>query len=223
MRRGGWRLVAVLGAAMAAGACGGSATPGPTAAPTGLPAGTYSTKSFQPQLTFTIPAGWAINADSARYFELRPAISDLVGIYAFRAPLPASQDPACPSTAVGGIGTTSTALSTWIRGLPGLDVAAPRLVTVGGLRGVELDLQIAAGWTASCPYANGLPTVALFVGPDPDFRWTVAGTERLRLDILDLPDGTTVVVDVDAFDGALMADLLSAAQPIVRSMAFKVG
>ena len=221
--RGGWRLVAAAWLILSAAGCGTAATPGPTPGPTGLPAGTYATKTFQPQLTFTIPAGWAINADAARYFELRPAISDLVGIYAFRAPQPASQDKACPSTPVSGVATTSTALSTWIRGLPGLDVAAPRLVTVGGLRGVELDVQIAAGWTASCPYANGLPTVALFVGPDPDFRWTVAGTERLRLDILDAPDGTTVVVDVDAFDGALMTDLLAAAQPIVRSMAFKVG
>ena len=67
---------------------------------------------------------------------------------------------------------------------------------VGGLRGVELDVAIAAGWAASCPFAEGIPTVPLIVGPNPDesFRWVVAGSERLRISILDVPGGGTVKV-----------------------------
>jgi hypothetical protein len=200
-----------------------AATPGATPGSTGLPAGTYASTAFQPQVTFTVPAGWAIRDDTERYFALQPAISDLVGIYLFRGPLPAVQDPSCPTTAASGVGTTSGALSGWIQALPGLAVSAPRLAAVGGLDGVELDIQVAAGWTTSCPYANGLPAVPLFVDPATDFRWTVAGTEKLRLALLDGRDGTTVAVDIDAFDGALMPDLLAAAAPIVRSMAFKAG
>jgi hypothetical protein len=197
-------------------------TAAPTSRPTGLPAGTYTSSQFQPQVTFTIPAGWAITDDTQLYFELRPAISDLVGIYLFRSPLPASRDRSCPDTPAEGIGTTSTALSAWIRDLEGLQVSAPRLVTVGGLPGVEMDIRIAAGWTFSCPFADGVPTVPLFMGADAGFRWVVAGTEQLRLDLLDAPDGATVVIDIDAFDGALFPDLLAAAAPIVQSMTFKV-
>jgi hypothetical protein len=194
------------------------ASPSPSPRPTGLPAGTYSSTAFRPPVSFTVPAGWVVKADTERYFELQPAISDLVGIYLFRSPLAASQDRSCPDSAEPGVGTSSSALSAWITGLEGLQVSGPRPVTVGGLRGAELDVRIATGWSASCPFANGLPAVPLFVGPDGGFRWVVAGTERLRLHLLDAPDGATIVVDVDAFDGALMADLLAAAGPIVRSM-----
>jgi hypothetical protein len=172
-------------------------------------------------VTFTVPAGWAITGDSEQRFELRPAISDFVGIYLFRSPRPASQDRACPDLAEAGVDPSAAGLSAWIQGLAGLRVSAPRLVTVGGLRGEELDIEIAKGWTSSCPFANGLPSVPLFVGADASYRWVVAGTERLRLDLLRASDGTTVVVDIDAFDGALMPDLLAAAAPIVRSMVFE--
>jgi hypothetical protein len=211
-----------LAAALAAACAGPPATPTSLPQPTGLPAGSYASSLFQPPITFTIPSGWVITEDTEAYFELRPAISDLVGIFLFRSPLPASQDRTCPTTPASGVGISSRELSTWIQGLRGLRVSGPRLTTVGGLRGTELDAQIADGWTFSCPYAQGLPTVPLFVGSDGNFRWTVAGTERLRLAILDGPDGATIVVDIDAFDGALMPDLLAAAAPIVQSMTFRV-
>jgi hypothetical protein len=213
---------ALLAAVLAVSCSAAPSTPVSSPRPTGLPAGTYTSAAFKPRVTFTVPAGWAITADAERYFELRPAISDIVGIYLFRSPLAASQDRSCPDTPEPGVGTTASALSAWIGGLSGLRVSSPRLATVGGLRGVELDVQIADGWRFSCAFANGLPTVPLFVGEDGGFRWVVAGTERLRLDLLDAPDGATIVVDIDAFDGALMPDLLAAAAPIVRSMVFQV-
>jgi hypothetical protein len=207
---------------LAVAGCGGRASPSPSPTATGLPAGTYTSAAFQPPVTFTIPAGWLISADSEHYFGLRPAVSDLVGVFLFRGPVAASQDPACPDSPAEGVAMSSSALGAWIGSLPGLAVSPPELVTVGGLRGMAIDVQIAAGWTQSCPYAGGLPAVPLFVGPDT-FRWTVAGAEALRLMLLDGPDGVTIAVDVDAFDAALMPDLSAAAGPIVQSMTFKVG
>jgi hypothetical protein len=133
-----------------------------------------------------------------------------------------SQDPACPSTPEPGVGATSVALRGLDPQAARADRRRPRIVTVGGLRGTEIDVTIAAGWTASCPFANGAPTVPLFVSADGELRWVVAGTERLRLSLLDVPGGGTVVVDVDAFDGALWEPLLAAATPIVQSLVFSV-
>jgi len=210
---------------LAVAGCGLGTAPTPSPAPgtSALPAGTYTARAFQPAFSYTVPAGWANGSDTTDYFELRPAGTDIVGIYLFRGPLAASQDRTCPDAGETGVGTSSADLAAWIRGLKGLTVSAPRLAAVGGLRGTELDIQIADGWTFSCPFANGLPTVPLFIGANGNFRWVVAGTERLRLDLLDGPDGTTIVVDVDAFDGALFEDLLFAAAPIVRSIVFKTG
>lgn len=195
----------------------------PTSAPgaSALPAGSYTSKAFKTPFSYSVPGGWTNGGDSADYFELRPAGSDIVGIYLFRGPLAASQDRTCPDAGEPGVGTSSTELAAWIRGLKGLKVSAPRLAAVGGLRGTEIDVQIVEGWTFSCPFANGLPTVPLFIGPSGNFRWVVAGNERLRLDLLDGPDNTTIVVDVDAFEGSLFEDLLLAASPIVRSISFK--
>ncbi len=192
----------------------------PPPAPAALASGTYVSSAFRPALTFTVPAGWEKPADGPTYLQLRPAGSELVGIHLFRDPAAASQDLACPETAEPGVGGTSTELAAWIRARPGLVVGDPKLASVGGLRGVEIDLAIIEGWTASCPFANDSPTVPLFVGANGEYRWVVAGTERLRLYLLDIPGGGTLVVDIDAFDGALMDALLDAATPIVRSFRF---
>ena len=215
-------LLAALVAALVAGCAGApsAATPVPTLAPSVLPAGTYTSAAFQPAVTYTVPTGWRIASDSSDYFALQPVDSDIIGIHFFRDPLAASQDAACPTTAEPGVGKLSLEIATWIRGLPGIIASSPRMVTMGGLRGVELDLALNTGWTASCPFANGVPTVPLFVGADGSLRWVVAGNERLRVALLDVPGGGTVVVDVDAFDGTLMDGLVAAAAPIVQSLSF---
>lgn len=218
VRRASWILAAVL-LAGCAGAPSGT-TPAPTPPPSPLPAGTYTSAAFRPAVTYTVPAGWRIASDSSDYFALQPVTSEITGIHFFRDPLAASQDAACPTTAEPGVGTLSLELATWIRGLPGIIASSPRMVTVGGLRGVELDLALNTGWTASCPFANGIPSVPLFVGVNGDLRWVVAGNERLRLSLLDVPGGGTVVVDIDAFDGTLMDGLLAAAAPVVQSLSF---
>ncbi|MEW5992740.1 MAG: hypothetical protein AB1736_15540 [Chloroflexota bacterium] len=212
-----------LVAAVVVAACGASGTPTP-APPTvrpALPAGAYTTALFEPRIGFSLPDGWVIAADAADYVALQPAVSEVTGIYVFRSPVAASQDIECPLLPAAGAGTAAVDLVDWIRARPGLDVSDPQAVTIGGLEGLRVDIRIVDGWLASCPFAEGLPTVPLFVSPtDADFRWVVAGTERLRLDILDVPAGGTVVVDIDAFQGSLMDAFLPAAAPIVAGMSF---
>jgi hypothetical protein len=186
-----------------------------------VPAGTYTSRAFRPPLTYTLPDGWLIAGDAADYFALQPVTSDAIGIHVFRSPRAASQDLDCPITAAPGVGTTATDLMNWIRARPGLVVGDPVPVTMGGFAGLQVDVAIVESWKASCPFANGLPTVPLFVSPtDTNFRWVIGGSERLRLNVLDVPDKGTVVVDIDAFDGSLMDSLLPAAAPIVGSLRF---
>ena len=214
--------VAILAVVAVGCARGGAPSPAPSGAsqPPALPAGTYQSQAFQPRVTFTLPDGWWLASDAADYLALQPVVSDQAGIYLFRDPLAASQDLACPIEPEPNVGTLSSELSTWMRALPGLITSNPRLASVGGLRGIELEVRIADGWQASCPFAGGLPTVPLFVGQNDEMRWVVAGSEQLRLSLLDVPGGGTVVVDIDAFDGSLMDGLLDVAGPIVGSFTF---
>jgi hypothetical protein len=218
------RGLAFFAILLAVAGCGGaSATPVASApAPSPLSAGPHTSAVFQPAVTFTVPDGWTLAADSAHYLQIHPVATDLAGIHLFRDAVAASQDPACPTTAEPGVGKTSTELTTWIKGLKGLTVSQPVLAEVGGLRGVGLDISIAAGWTQSCAFANGVPTVPLLTD-GADLRWVVAGSERLRLYVLDAPGGGTVIVDLDAFDGDLYDDLIKVGVPIVKSLAFATG
>lgn len=212
--------IALLLAAIIVAACGGApATSAPPPAPTGLPAGTYKTVAFVPQVTYTLPDGWEIASDTPGYLLLRPAGSEVAGIHLFRDVRAAIQDAECSGAEAPGIGATSAALSIWTRERPGLVVSDPALVSIGGLDGVQLDIGIRADWTASCPFAEGLPTVPFVTGPS-GYHWVIAGAERLRVTFLDLPGGGTILVDIDDFSGEVIGALLVDATPIVASMSF---
>jgi hypothetical protein len=212
------RLLPLLLAALVVAACSVGGTP----APSSKAAGTYTSTRFQPPVTYTIPSGWDQVNDTADYFDLVPAGTDVGGIYLFRDPQPAAQDAACSaSPAPGLLAKDSTTLMGWIRGRPGFTVSTPSLVTIGGLPGVQLDVAIKSTWTNSCPFANGLPSVPLFALSGSSTPWTVAGSEQLRLFLLDRPGGGTIVVDIDAFDGSVWQALVAKATPIVQGMTFK--
>jgi hypothetical protein len=218
------RVVGAMLLAVLLVACGGAAAPVPTSTPTAAPSplkpGAHASKQFGAPVTWIVPAGWENPSDLEQYLLLRPIGSDLAGIHLFLDPFAASQDPSCPGEREPGVGTTADELADWIRSRPGLAVSPPTLATVGGLTGVMLDIRIADGWLPSCPFADGLPTVPLITRAPGGYHWVVAGNERLRIYLLDLPAGGTVLVDIDAFDGRLFNDLLREAAPVVNSLSF---
>lgn len=202
--------------------CSAGATPAPSPSPTPvpLPAGTHTSATFRPAVTYTVPAGWTNPVDSAFYLRLEPVGTDVVGIHVFRDAVAASQAQDCPPTPEPGVGRTAAELVAWFGERPGLVVSDPAAVTTGGLRGFVVDISMLEGWLASCPYAQGLPTVPLLVGQEPGFRWTIAGSERLRMYVLDVPGGGTVIIDLDDFAGDLFDEFVEQASPIVASMQF---
>lgn len=213
-------VAATLAAIVAVG-CASVSTETPTPLPRqALAAGDYRSTGFTPAVSFTLPDGWLILEDSAEYLALQPVTSDAVGIFLFRSPGAASQQADCPTTALPEIGPMAKDLVDWIRARPGLRTGSPESVVLGGSVGFELDVAIVDGWTASCPFAGGLPAVPLFVGASNDLRWVIAGSERLMLRVLDVPGGGTVVVDIDAFEGPLLDGFLPVATPIVKSLRF---
>jgi hypothetical protein len=221
-----FRGLAFVAVTLFVAACGGSSLPPPAAsvpasapAITPLPAGTYTSVAFSPAVTFTVPDGWVLSEDSSLYLALFPATNDLIGMHLFRDPRIAAQDTACSAAPEPGVGGTSSELVKWIREHPGLVVSTPAMATIGGLPGTAIDVGLRADWTQACPFSNGVPAVPLFNSAAID-HWVVVGNERLRLYLLDLPGGGTVVVDQDAFDGAQIEDLISASSGILRSLQF---
>ncbi|HYM84631.1 MAG TPA: hypothetical protein VEY67_10810, partial [Candidatus Dormibacteraeota bacterium] len=92
MRRG---LASLLLTTVALTACSSGGSPGSSAgasaAASPLPAGTYTSRTFQPTVTVTLPTGWDLPGDSTALYQIAPAGSDAGGIYVFRDPAPAAQ------------------------------------------------------------------------------------------------------------------------------------
>ena len=98
------RGISALVLLLAIAACGGASLPPPQSALpptqpplTALASGTYTTAGFQPPVTFTVPEGWALAADTNLYANLRPVENDAIGVHLFRDPKAASQDASCPA------------------------------------------------------------------------------------------------------------------------------
>ncbi len=214
--------VALAFALVVAGCGGGTPTRAPSVAPSvaaapPLAPGTYTSVAFKPAVTFTVPAGWENPDDEAAYLLVRPAGDEVNGIHFFAGPSALSQAAECPTSAEPNVGTSSIQLIAWIRSLKGLIVSSPALATIAGLPATSIDISIAPGWTTSCAFANGIPTVPLLFSA-PSLRWVVAGSERLRLYFVDVPGAGLVIVDLDSFDGAGFEGLLSTAAPVVKSL-----
>jgi len=189
--------------------------------------GTYSTVSFSPTITYSVPAdGWANWEDLSALFLLLPPgealdgvdadTSDFIGVYRNLRVAAAS----CAEEPQAGVGASSQAMAAWFRSDPGLTLTNDRAISVGGRRGRELDLELKKGWTGTCPYSvNGRPLVPLIVGTGDaaGLHHVLTATFRTRLYLLDEPGGNIVIEVVDHPEHGASFDDYSA---VVRTLTF---
>jgi hypothetical protein len=111
-----------------------------------LQAGTYSTRTFQPKLTYTVPDGWANYEDDAGNAAFAPpgvnlskveqAVDD---IFIMTIVAPATMN--CEATADTNVPDTAKGVSSWLSHHPWLSTSQPKAVTIGGLRGYVLSVR----------------------------------------------------------------------------------
>jgi hypothetical protein len=193
-----------------------------------LEPGTYSASFFEHpvQYEFTIPdAGWTwyysgnlriVTDDTptdglTRYSE---------GIYIVRDPLAASST--CEEVPEPGVGRSVDELARWLEQRPGLDISSRGPVTIGGLRGLRMDIVIDPGWKKTCPFSEGLPAVPLVVNTADFGGYHMAIVPGLSMRWFLLPwQGGVLLVDIDNSKGRMSPEeLLAAATPIVESLEF---
>lgn len=134
-----------------------------------LAAGTYTTRVFQPTLTYPVPAGWKNYEDTPGNFLLVPphgnlpgvnaGTSDFIGIYTSVGPPNGCEDGVAP-----GVLATPAGFRSWAKRQPGFRNPRFRPVKVGGLAGIVTDLRLARGWSKTCSYSNGLPVQPMITG-----------------------------------------------------------
>lgn len=160
-----------------------------------LEAGTYSTQTFEPQLTYSVPAGWDNEEDLPGNFLLLPPGSDLdgvdagtsdyLGVYSHVAP-----DPAC-QPASGERFEGAKAVATCIAGREDLVTTEPEPVEIGGLSGYVLDVKLSRATTGGTSLIAGISPSSLEHGVIPGLT--------IRLYLLD-SHGTALAIEVDDVD-----------------------
>jgi hypothetical protein len=186
-----------------------------------LAAGTYSTELFVPQLTYTVPAGWANLEDLPGNFMLLPPGGDLEGVNTGTSDylgIYSNVSVAAPCAEARPTAKGPAAMAAYIASHPEFATSNEHPATVGRLSGVVLDIKLAKSWTKACVLPDGGPAANLISGRAPsDLDHSIGGPLVIRLYLLS--DGSEVrAVELD--DALSGGAHLGALDAIVQSVRF---
>lgn len=179
-----------------------------------LAAGSHETKSFVPAFTFSVPDGWVNGGDETGFYELFPdtpgnqaeftasgSLADAIHMGPLESPY-----FACDAWEDNS-GATAAEMVAAIVANEVLATSDPIDVTIGGLTGKQIDVQLDPGWTETCP---GDP-------PGVDLA-----DMRARGILLDTADRGVLVLFVASVHSAGHEAFLTEAMPIIESFEFDV-
>lgn len=193
-----------------------------------LEPGEYRWTFSEPTLDFEVPSpGWSWLFSGGGNFRLfadqSPThegvyLSD--GIYFLHDPTIASRD--CEDSSEPGVGRSMDDLIGWLESAPGLVVSEPAPVTVGGLEGMQLDIEIDPAWKRTCFWSEELPAVPLVFNGTAlgGYNWPILPDQSMRWYVLESDDGVVIVDVDDGPDNLSHKDLMRSGAEIVESLKF---
>lgn len=183
---------------------------------------TYSTPSFEfeitsPGWTWVYSGSFVMVADPTGATE-GPIGPD--GIYFLRKPSIASRD--CGESPEPDVGRSVDDLLAALEVTPGLTLTEPMAVTIGGVDGVQIDLEVDPAWKQTCVFSEGLPAVPLIIrGTDiGGYHWAIVRGQWMRWYILDTGEDVMIVDVEDGPEGLSRDELLQSTDEILASLEF---
>jgi len=186
-----------------------------------LAAGRQTTRLFEPSFTFTVPADWVNSVDGGDSYALFPdtpanaaeyALSrdTASAIYVHILPSRSSDEfGVCPwvDPSAGPSATASLAPPTPSQAVI---VTDPVAVTIGGLNGTWVDVQLDPSWTGRCTLQPEDPSTR-------DYK-----DVRYRIFQLDTLAGGSIEIMIESLYAADSDRFLDEAMPIIQSFQFDV-
>lgn len=167
-----------------------------------LNAGSYSTTSFEPRLSYTVPEGWT-NGEDLPGNVLLTQTSDsqdgawggsYIGVYQN-----VHASSLCAEEAQPRVGTSAAELAAWYRTVPGLEITGDSRVMVGGLPGIMLDFRVSENWKSPCPLDGVIDAIPILIGGGvSNLHHVVGAPTEMRLFLLDWKGGN-VAIEITAF------------------------
>jgi len=185
----------------------------PTTSVTPIP-GIVSSNKFQSPFTYLSPPGWSMDDDPGwLHLDAPGSVAPGMSFYVLRN-MKATR-PDCSDLPKQSVGASSDAITRWFTRDPAIDATAPRPITLGAASGSWVDLTLAPGRDLTC--SHGLP---LLMNPNGESWGVEHTTDKMRIYVLDLPDGNTVSIVVDVRHASDFKDVIAQAAPVVKSFDF---
>jgi len=177
--------------------------------------GTYTTGSFTPTLTYTVPTGWDNEEDLPGNFLLLPpggslsgvdaGSSDYIGVYSSVR----VADPDCAPTQLTDVAATPADMAAYFTAHAGLATTNRRDVTVDGRPGVAVDISLKKGWTTGCDALSG-PLVPMIIGVGlSELEHAVIPGLTVRLLLVE-DHGSVLAIEIDDASGGAHLDTYEA-------------
>jgi hypothetical protein len=183
-----------------------------------LAAGSQMTRQFIAGSTFTVPEGWVNDSDYAPVYTLFPDTPANEAEYALSKETAQDiimtdkvQDNlflVCEATGLFQ-GTTASEVIDFLVANEAFSMAEPVEVTIDGMSGRQVELQLSPDWTGNCPLNENDP-------PTRDYA-----DARHRLILLDTPVGGLIGITINSRHSSDFEAFLADAMPIVESLNFE--
>ena len=169
-------------------------------------------------MRYRVPSGWSNTYDAANEYTLEPLVKHGdTGLYMWTdATIVSAASPCTPQPRVEGRASPGE-LASWLSAQDTLTASGPVDVTVGGLDGLLVDVQVRPGASLPC-VGDGIRYAPFLVHVEGNgMQWGFKADTRNRLYLLDLDDGRTLVVHVAA-DGESATEIFAEGVGIVESV-----
>ena len=166
----------------------------------------------------TTPTGWAVEEGAIVHND-----NAYIEVMTDRSVMAAD----CGLGPQAGVGRTATEIMKALAERKGLDTGGGAPITIGGLRGQQLDIALETGWKGNCPWWEDAkaPVVPLIGTFDEKNLWNfnaVAAGEQFRYIVLDTPNGGNVLVAITAVAPEHLQDITKDAMQIAGNLEFVV-
>jgi hypothetical protein len=184
-------------------------------APGPLPPGAYTTAAFTPTVSFSIGRGWRVLAPEDRTFATLVHGADQDPLLAFVRPVRVI-DPRRRYTGEvpeDALLPLPDDLVEWLARHPRLNASGRKAVTVGGVRGTQIDIAVES------PYPACLDPCVLFFATSPDFTVQAAESQKIRATRLEV-EGQQILIGILASERRFAA-LVPVAERVVETIKFR--
>jgi hypothetical protein len=203
-----------------------------------MDAGTYGSQYIRPRLgglgwapkygglTFTVPAGYANDADWPSSFSISRAADFTASPTGEGSPrlmvltqvTAAAQGPdRCGSKPAPGVAPSPDAVIANLRTIPGLVVSQPTDITVGEVSGTWVDVSADKATLVKCPSGDELVEVMTYAGEG----YAVGTTGVDRIIFLSLGGLDLVAISLEAPDQATLDAFWTEMLPVLESFHFE--